>query len=120
MAPNSATRSDPARPLKDEARKLEHQDDLTEEDKQNLVKAGLGALAVAVVGIIAFIAAKHDSSSTEKRVEQVRQTADSFPGRLQHTASKLADDLKVASKEGAKDLKRGANAAKDEAKSWFK
>ena len=43
--------------------------------------------------------------------------ADDFPGRVWHTAAKIADDVKVAAKEGSRDLKRGAGAAKDEAKS---
>ena len=34
--------------------------------------------------------------------------------------SYMGYEFQVASKEGAKALKRGANAAKDEAKSWFK
>ncbi len=43
--------------------------------------------------------------------------ADNFPGRVWNQASKLVDDVKVAAKEGGRDLKHGAGAAKDEAKS---
>ena len=43
--------------------------------------------------------------------------ADNFPGRVWNTAAKIADDVKVAAKEGGRDLKHGAGAAKDEAKS---
>lgn len=46
--------------------------------------------------------------------------ADSFPGKVQHAMSKAKDDLSVAGKEGAKDIKKGASAAKHEAEGWFK
>lgn len=46
--------------------------------------------------------------------------ADSFPGRVKHAVGKAKDDLTVAGREGAKDIKKGASAAKHEAEGWFK
>ena len=39
MASNSYPHNDPAKPLKNTARKIEHEDDVDKEDKRNLVKA---------------------------------------------------------------------------------